>query len=158
MLLFLAGVKHLYIQQPVWTLTLLNVWTALITYSVSFQWVYYQPPPTLWSRGENNKTMRPAQSTTISKTGVCKVTKVRPKRNYSVHQLMHASNNLTPLSHKYPLCSTHGCVRRLWGWSVFMCGTYTLWRTHHPQWGSLEPKHSPQVVYCSQLSTGTLTT
>ena len=50
--------------------------------------------------------------------------------------------------------------KRAPGWSELMsvCGTYTLWRTHQPQWGSLEPKHSPQVVYCSQLSTGTLTT
>lgn len=79
MLLFLAGVKHLYIQQPVWTLTLLNVWTEPITYSVSFQWVHYQPPLTLWYRGENNKTTRPAQSKPISRTGMCKVKKRKAK-------------------------------------------------------------------------------
>jgi len=37
-------------------------------------------------------------------------------------------------------------------------GTYTLWRTHQPQWGSREPRHSSQLSYCSQLSTGTRVT
>lgn len=29
------------------------------------------------------------------------------------------------------------------------------WSVHQPQWGSPELRHSPQVVYCSQDSTGT---
>lgn len=29
------------------------------------------------------------------------------------------------------------------------------WREHQPQWGSPELRHSWQVVYCSQDSTGT---
>lgn len=30
-----------------------------------------------------------------------------------------------------------------------------LWRTHQPQWGSPEPRHSLHEEYCSQASTGT---
>lgn len=26
-------------------------------------------------------------------------------------------------------------------------GTHALWRTHQPQWGSPEPRHSPQLRY-----------
>lgn len=37
-------------------------------------------------------------------------------------------------------------------------GTHMLWRTHQPQWGSREPRHSSQLSYCSQLSTGTRVT
>lgn len=33
--------------------------------------------------------------------------------------------------------------------------TYMWWSVHQPQWGSPELRHSPQVVYCSQDSTGT---
>ena len=33
-----------------------------------------------------------------------------------------------------------------------------LKRTHQPQWGSPEPRQAEQLVYCSQLSTGTLLT
>lgn len=33
--------------------------------------------------------------------------------------------------------------------------THTLCRTHQPQWGSPEARHSLQLLYCSQLSTGT---
>lgn len=36
--------------------------------------------------------------------------------------------------------------------------TYMLCRAHQPQWGSPELRHSPQVVYCSHDSTGTLVT
>lgn len=38
------------------------------------------------------------------------------------------------------------------------CCTHMLWRTHQPQWGSREPRHSSQLSYCSQLSTGTRVT
>lgn len=34
--------------------------------------------------------------------------------------------------------------------------TYVLWRTHQPQWGSPEPRHSLQLEYWPQASTGTL--
>lgn len=34
--------------------------------------------------------------------------------------------------------------------------TYMLCRTHQPQWGSPEPRHSLQVEYWPQASTGTL--
>lgn len=36
--------------------------------------------------------------------------------------------------------------------------THTLCRTHQPQWGSRDPRHSSQDVYCTQLSTGTRVT
>lgn len=38
------------------------------------------------------------------------------------------------------------------------CCTHMLCRTHQPQWGSREPRHSSQLSYCSQLSTGTRVT
>lgn len=36
--------------------------------------------------------------------------------------------------------------------------THILCRTHQPQWGSPELKHSPQVLYCSHDSMGTCVT
>lgn len=36
--------------------------------------------------------------------------------------------------------------------------THMLCRTHQPQWGSREPRHSSQDAYCTQLSTGTRVT
>lgn len=57
------------------------------------------------------------------------------------------------------------CYHRHWektvGWKAglgqwkTLAGTYMLWRTHHPQWGSPEPKHSLQVSYWLHDSTGT---
>ena len=36
--------------------------------------------------------------------------------------------------------------------------THVLCRTHQPQWGSRDPRHSSHDVYCTQLSTGTRVT
>lgn len=36
--------------------------------------------------------------------------------------------------------------------------THMLCRTHQPQWGSRDPRHSSHDVYCTQLSTGTRVT
>lgn len=81
-----------------------------------------------------------------------------------------------PLDHSIPLHFRakvgEGCPQgnQQWGRTQFAncgslawlqgrsCGTYMLWRTHQPQWGSREPRHSSQLSYCSQLSTGTRVT
>lgn len=42
------------------------------------------------------------------------------------------------------------------GWEGAANGTHVLWSTHQPQWGSPDPRHSPQLRYCPQDSTGTL--
>lgn len=49
-------------------------------------------------------------------------------------------NHQGPPAHPYPL------------------QTHMLCRTHQPQWGSREPRHSSHDVYCTQLSTGTRVT
>lgn len=48
--------------------------------------------------------------------------------------------------------------QRLPGRGVRALETHMLCRTHQPQWGSRDPRHSSHDAYCTQLSTGTRVT
>lgn len=85
----------------------------------------------------------------------------RPCWRYLGDSLTHLAQPGT----KTAFCISAMCYHSRWGrmvggkaglgrWQT-PAGTYVLWRTHHPQWGSPEPKHSLQVSYWLHDSTGT---
>ena len=89
-----------------------------------------------------------------------------------VPSLSQSGNCQTPCPRETRRCSkgSRDCLRcpgrprgtlpgqRLPGRGVRALKTHTLCRTHQPQWGSRDPRHSSHDAYCTQLSTGTRVT